>query len=51
MLTKSYFKLGSDVQNQDFVIMQSTETSFEEFKLPYRKALMETFNSLADLHK
>lgn len=43
-------KLGSDM-HQDGVLMQINETSFEEFKLPYRKALMETFNNLADLHK
>ncbi|KAL4467266.1 hypothetical protein ABPG72_010073 [Tetrahymena utriculariae] len=50
-LHKNYMKLGSEMQNQDGVLMQVNESSFEEFKLPYRKALMETFNNLADLHK
>ncbi|KAL4427230.1 hypothetical protein ABPG74_022317 [Tetrahymena malaccensis] len=49
-LHKHYMKLGSEMQNQDGVLMQTNENSFEEFKLPYRKALMDTFNNLADLH-
>lgn len=51
MLIKNYMKLGNDVQAQDGVTMHVQENSFEEYKMPYRKALMETFNNLADLHK